>query len=85
MLEDGYSIRFISSKYGINCNRLSKLWLLYQEEGSKVLYRHPNVRSDGEFRLTVVLDIEKKWFIFGQSLDKVRSKCPTIEHLVKDI
>ena len=70
MLEDGYSIRFISSKYGINCNRLSKLWLLYQKEGSKVLHRHPNVRSDGEFRLTVVLDIEKN----GLSLVKASIK-----------
>ena len=49
MLEDGYSIRHIKNKYGIDDSQLTKLWLLYQKEGSKVLGRQPNVRADGEF------------------------------------
>ena len=58
MLEEGYSINSIRTKYGINDSQLSKLWLLYQKEGAKVLHRQPNVRANGEFRHKVVLDIE---------------------------
>ena len=31
MLEDGYSINYISCKYGVGNLRLKKLWLLYQK------------------------------------------------------
>ena len=58
MLEEGHSIKYISRNYGIDRSRLSKLWLLYQKEGAKVLHRQPNVRANGEFRHKVVLDIE---------------------------
>ena len=39
MLEDEYFINYIGTKYGIDSSQLSKLWLLYQKEGEKVLYR----------------------------------------------
>ena len=58
MLEEGYSINYIRTKYGIDDSQLSKLWFLYQKEGIKALHRQPNVRSNGEFRRIVVLDIE---------------------------
>ena len=58
MLEDGFSISYIHTKYGINAERLSKLWILYQKEGTKVLHRQENTRSNATFRLKVVLDIE---------------------------
>ena len=58
MLEDGYSIKHIEENYGICNTRLSKLWLLYQKEGTKVLHRQAYTRSNGEFRREVVLDIE---------------------------
>ena len=58
MLEDGYSIKHIEDNYGICNTRLSKLWFLYQKEGSKILHRQSNIRSDSELRRTVVLDIE---------------------------
>ena len=58
MLEDGYSIEYIHSRYGIAHLQLKTMWLLYQKEGSKVLHRQPNVRSNGDFRRKVVLDIE---------------------------
>ena len=58
MLEEGHSIKYIGRNYGIDRSRLSKLWLLYQKEGAKVLHRQPNVRANGEFRHKVVLDIE---------------------------
>ena len=58
MLEDGYSINYIYTKYGINHERLKKLWLLYQKEGVKVLHRQQYTRSNATFRYKVVLDIE---------------------------
>ena len=58
MLEDGYSINYIEENYGICNTRLSKLWLLYQKEGVKVLHRQPYVRANEEFKRVVVLDIE---------------------------
>ena len=58
MLEDGYSINYISCKYGVGNLRLKKLWLLYQKEGSKVLHRQRYTRSTATFRHAVVLDIE---------------------------
>ncbi|MEE1288292.1 MAG: helix-turn-helix domain-containing protein [Bacteroidaceae bacterium] len=58
MLEDGYSIKYIHIKYGIDSLRLSKLWFLYQKEGTKVLHRQEYRRSTATFRHKVVLDIE---------------------------
>ena len=58
MLEDGYSIKYIHIKYGIDSLRLSKLWFLYQKEGTKVLHRQEYRRSNATFRHKVVLDIE---------------------------
>ena len=58
MLEDGYSINYIHTKYGINKVRLSKLWFLYQKKGVNVLHRQDYTRCDATFRHKVVLDIE---------------------------
>ena len=58
MLEDGYSINYIHTRYGIDHSRLEKLWLLYQKGGIKVLHRQPQVRADSKLRYQVVLDIE---------------------------
>lgn len=58
MLEDGYSINYIHSKYGISHERLKKLWILYQKEGERVLHRQKCIRSNAAFRHRVVLDIE---------------------------
>ena len=58
MLEEGYSINYIYEKFGINFHRLSKLWELYKKHGATVLHRQANIRSNSEFRQTVVLDIE---------------------------
>ena len=60
MLEDGYSINYIHSRHGIGHSQLEKLWFLYQKEGSKILHRQSNIRSDSELKCTVVLDIENK-------------------------
>ena len=58
MLEEGYSINYINTKYGIGHERLEKLWILYQKEGSKVLHRQQYTRSNATFRHKIVLDIE---------------------------
>ena len=58
MLEDGYSINYIHTHYGIDEKRLSKLWYLYEREGSKALHRQQYTRSDATLRHKVVLDIE---------------------------
>ena len=58
MLEDGYSINYIHTKYGIGHSQLEKLWMLYQEYGASVLQRQKYTRSDVAFKYKVVLDIE---------------------------
>ena len=58
MLEDGYSINYIHTNYGVSAERLSKLWFLYQREGATVLCRQNYTRSNATFRHKVVLDIE---------------------------
>ena len=58
MLEDGYSINYIRTNYGISAEQLSKLWILHQKEGAKVLHRQAYTHSDATFRHKVVLDIE---------------------------
>ena len=58
MLEDGYSINYVHTNYGISKARLSKLWFLYQRNGRKVLCRQEYTRSNATFRHKVVLDIE---------------------------
>ena len=58
MLEDGYSINYVHTNYGINEAQLSKLWFLYQKKGAKTLHRQEYTRSDAAFRHKVVLDIE---------------------------
>ena len=67
MLEDGYSINYIHTRYGIDHSRLEKLWLLYQKEGVKVLCRQKYTRSDATFRYKVVLDIEKNGISLTQA------------------
>ena len=67
MLEDGYSINYIHSRYGIGSSQLEKLWFLYQKEGSKILHRQSNIRSDSELRCAVVLDIENNGISLTQA------------------
>ena len=58
MLEDGYSINYVHTNYGINEAQLSKLWFLYQKKGAKALHRQEYTRSNATFIHKVVLDIE---------------------------
>ena len=80
MLEEGYSINYIRCKYGINPERLSKLWLLYQREGVKVLHRQDYTRSNADFRHKVVLDIENNGISLVQASIKygVSANCLSV-------
>ena len=67
MLESGYSINYIHTHYGISAEQLTKLWILYQRDGRKVLCRQEYTRSDATFRYKVVLDIEKNGISLTQA------------------
>ena len=59
MLEEGYSVNYIHTKYGIDKSRLSKLWFLYQREGEKVLHRQKSIKADGKLKRQIVSDIKE--------------------------
>ena len=67
MLEDGYSINYVHTNYGINEAQLSKLWFLYQKKGAKALHRQEYTRSNATFRHKVVLDIENNGISLAQA------------------
>lgn len=58
MLENGYSINYISNKHGISHKLLKCLWHLYQQNGSKALRKKKNIRADGALKRLIVSDIE---------------------------
>ena len=80
MLEDGYSINYIHTKYGIGHLQLEKLWMLYQEYGASVLQRQKYTRSDVAFKHKVVLDIENNGISLVQASIKygVSASCLSV-------
>ena len=60
MIEDGYSIGYISDHYGINNALLSLLWQGYQKEGPLALKKKSNVKASLEIRLKAIQDFEEK-------------------------
>ena len=67
MLEEGYSIKSISKKFGINEQRLKYLWTLYQEQGESVLHRKQNIKASGKLKQQIVSDVEKKHLTLVQA------------------
>ena len=59
MLEEGYSIRYISDKLGIGCKRLQYIWMLYQAYGTSVQHRKKYTQISGELKQLIVSDIKK--------------------------
>ena len=57
MMEDGYSSKYIHNHYGISCELLEALWLMYQEKGPAALAKKQYVKADGAFKEKVVRDI----------------------------
>ena len=59
MLENGCSINYIHTHYGIDDAQLGHLWTRYQSEGPSGLLKKRNVKADYAFKLQVVRDIEE--------------------------
>ena len=59
MLEDGYSIKYIGTHYGIDRRLLGVLWAKYQSEGPSGLLKKKNIKANHELKLKVVRDIEE--------------------------
>ena len=57
MLEEGYSVSYISKHYGINNKLLSSLWIRYQKDGPLALIKKQNIKADGSLKERIVKDI----------------------------
>jgi transposase-like protein len=58
LLEDGYSINYVSTKYGIGSKLLACLWIQYQQNGLESLRKKKNIRANGDLKRLIVCDIE---------------------------
>ena len=59
MLENGLSVKYIKTHFGINHQLLEYLWARYQSEGPSGLVKKQNIKADYAFKLQVVRDIEE--------------------------
>ena len=59
MLENGFSVKYIETHFGINHKLLGYLWARYQSEGPSGLVKKQNIKADYAFKLQVVRDIEE--------------------------
>ena len=83
MLEEGYSIDYISKTYGIAHGRLKCLWLQYQKEGISVLHRKPYTQTSSVLKQQIVLDIEKNHLTLVQASLKYGVSVARLEALLK--
>ena len=70
MLEEGYSINYISSHYGIDVHLLTILWDKYQREGQSGLEKKQYTRADGSFKESVLRDIEDNCLSLLEAAEK---------------
>ena len=70
MLEDGYSVKHISTHYGISHHLLDVLWAKYQTMGPSGLIKKQNVRSDGSYREMVLRDKENNCLTLSEAAIK---------------
>ena len=59
MLENGFSVKYIETHFGINHKLLGYLWARYKYEGPSALLKKQNVKADYTFKLQVLRDIEE--------------------------
>ena len=59
MLENGFSVNYIETHFGINHKLLGYLWLRYQSEGQSGLLKKKNVKADYAFKVKILRDIEE--------------------------
>ena len=67
MLEEGVSYLHIRKEYGISYERLSRLWLLYQQHGTSALRSKHYTQTSGELKQQIVMDIEKNHLTLVQA------------------
>ena len=60
MLEEGYSINFINTQYGISHSLLTYLWNRYKAEGPAALAKKRNIHLTEEGKLEVVFEYREK-------------------------
>lgn len=70
MLDEGYSIIFISKHYGINHTLLSVLWAQYKVHGLSALVKKANTRASVEEKIMAIEDFDKN----GLSLSEIMLK-----------
>ena len=59
MLENGFSVNYIETHFGINHKLLGYLWSRYQSEGLSGLLKKKNVKADYAFKVKILRDIEE--------------------------
>ena len=59
MLEEGYSLNYIHTQYGINKELLGYLWARYKSEGPSGLKKKKNIKADLKFKVQVLHDIRE--------------------------
>ena len=70
LLEEGYSIKHISTQFGISHHLLDVLWEKYQKEGPSGLIKKRYVLTDGSYRETVLRDIENNCLTLSEAAFK---------------
>ena len=70
LLEDGYSVTHIATRYGISHHLLNVLWEKYQQDGPSGLIKKQNIRSDGSYREMVLRDIENNCLTLSEAAIK---------------
>ncbi len=79
LLEDGYSVKHISSQFGISHDLLDVLWEKYQKEGSSGLIKKQYACTDGSFRELVLRDIENNCLTLCEAAIKYDVSASQIE------
>ena len=59
MIEAGYGMTYIQSKYGISKDTLGSLWIRYQQEGPSALKKRQSLKVNGAFREEVIRTLEE--------------------------
>ncbi len=70
LLEAGYSVKHITSHYGISHHLIDVLWEKYQTEGPSGLIKKQYLRSDGSYREVVLRDIENNCLTLSEAAIK---------------
>ena len=83
MLEEGVSYLHIRKEYGISYERLSRLWLLYQQHGTSALRSKHYTQTSGELKQQIVRDIEKNHLTLVQASLKYGVSVARLQVLLK--